>query len=173
MPRQTWVITPVKDLGPLHYFLGIEVSRTSTGLCISHSKHRTYMHKSKSVSTPMSSSVKLTVLEGPSYEDPQYYRSIVGSLQYTAFTQPDISFAVNKVCQYMHYPRLPHGQAVKRILRYLNLTQHFGLFFIPSFELKLNAFSDANWAGCLDDRKSTGDFCIYFGFYLISWGSKK
>ncbi|KAF5470864.1 hypothetical protein F2P56_011352 [Juglans regia] len=170
---------PVKDLGILHYFLGIEVTRTPSGLCLSQSKyktdllHRTNMHQSKPVTTPMASSTRLTALEGSSFEDPQLYRSVVGSLQYLSFTRPDISFAVNRVCQYMHHPRLPHWQAVKRILRYLNNTRSFGLQFSSSSSISLAAFSDADWAGCPDDHRSTDGFCIYFGSHLISWGSKK
>ncbi|KAF5442297.1 hypothetical protein F2P56_034969 [Juglans regia] len=116
---------PIKDLGFLNYFLGIEVSRTQSSLCLSQSKYiddlliRTHMHDSKPVNTPMSIT-KLTALDGPTFDDPHWYRSVVGNLQYLAFTRPDISFAVNHVCQYMHSPRLPHWKAVKRILRYLN-----------------------------------------------------
>ncbi|KAF5465898.1 hypothetical protein F2P56_015863 [Juglans regia] len=73
----------------------------------------------------------------------------------------------------MHNPRLPHWKAVKHILRYLKHTCHFGLHFSASFTFTLSAFSDADWAGCPDDRKSTGGYCVYFGNHLISWGSKK
>ncbi|KAF5447193.1 hypothetical protein F2P56_032762, partial [Juglans regia] len=170
---------PVKDLGVLHYFLGIQVSRNSSGLFLSQHRYianllsRTNMHQSKTVSTPMASSTRLTAVDGPSFEDPQLYRSVVGSLQYLSFTRPDISFAVNRVCQFMHCPRLIHWQAVKRILRYLRLTSTFGLHLSPISSFKITAFSDADWAGCPDDRKSTGGFCIFFGSHLISWGSKK
>ncbi|XP_042983205.1 uncharacterized mitochondrial protein AtMg00810-like [Carya illinoinensis] len=131
------------------------------------------MHNSKAVSTPMSVSSKISAFDGSSFEDPHLYRSVVGSLQYLSFTRPDISFAVNKVCQYMHNPKIPHWQAVKRILRYLKLTSNFGLYFSKSSPLTLSAFSDADWAGCPDDRKSIGGFCIFFGNNLVSWGSKK
>ncbi|XP_035542158.1 uncharacterized mitochondrial protein AtMg00810-like [Juglans regia] len=111
-----------KDLGPLQYFLGIEVSRNPSSLYLSQSKYisdllfRSNMHQSKPISIPLSASIKLTALDGHSFKDPQFYRSIIGRFQYLAVTQPDISFAVNKVCQFMHYPRLPHWHAVKRIL---------------------------------------------------------
>lgn len=169
----------VKDLGPLHYFLGIEVCRTTFGLFLSQSRYisdlltRTNMHKSKPVSTPMSSSLKLTALDGPSFEDPGLYRSVVSSLQYLTFNWPDISFFVNKACQYMHCPRAPHWQAVKHILHYLRLTEQFGLHFSSSSFLTLSAYFNADCTGCPDDRKFTGGFCIYFGKHLISWGSKK
>lgn len=94
----------VKNLGPLHYFLGVEITCTSSGLFFFQSKyifdllHRTNMQKSKAVTTPMSVIDKLTTLDGNSFEDPQWYRSVVGNLQYLSFTKPDISFAVNRVC---------------------------------------------------------------------------
>lgn len=134
---------------------------------------RTNMHKFKLVSTPMSISTKLLAHEGSSFEDPQLYRSVVGSLQYISFTQPDFSFSINKIYQFMHCPRVSHWQVFKRILRYLKLTSHFVLYFSPSSSFKLTAFSVEDWAGCPDDRKSTGGFCIYFGSHLISLGSKK
>lgn len=127
----------VKNLGPLHYFLGIELIRTSSGLFLSQSKYisdllkRTNMHLSKFVSTPMTTSKPLNSLDGCTFDDPQLYRSVVGSLQYLAFTRPNVSSAINRVCQYMHNPSLSHWQAVKRILRYLSHTQHLDLFFLP------------------------------------------
>lgn len=76
------------------------------------------MYDSKPVTTPADPSIKL-VLNGDPFEDPKLYRQIVGALQYATITRPDIAFAVNRVCQFMHSPTLPHWQAVKRILRYL------------------------------------------------------
>lgn len=93
----------VKDLEPLHYFLGTEVHRTSQGLFLCRSKYmsefllRTNMHKAKSVSSPMSPTAKLMALDGATFVYPKLY-CIVGSLQYLAFTRPDILFAVNKIC---------------------------------------------------------------------------
>lgn len=96
-----------------------------------------------------------------------------GCFQYLVFTRPDISYAVNLVCQYMHCPRLPHWTIVKCILHYLNHICHLGLFFSSSSSTKLTTFSDIDWARCTDDKRSTGGFYLYFGNYLISWGSKK
>ncbi|KAF5475573.1 hypothetical protein F2P56_007367 [Juglans regia] len=170
---------PVKHLGKLHYFLGIEICQNSQGLFLSQSKYildllqKTNMQNAKPVSTPMSVTTKLSAFDSSSFEDPLTYRSVVGSLQYLSFTRPDISFAVNKVCQYMHNPTNSHWQAVKRILRYLRLTSHLGLFLSKTSPCNISAFSDADWAGCPDDRKSTGGFCVFLGSNLVSWGSKK
>jgi hypothetical protein len=117
----------LKDLGELHYFLGIEVSKVTDGLVLTQDKYtsdllkKVNMASCKPVSTPLSTSEKLSAFEGtvlgPS--DATRYRSIVGALQYLTLTRPDIAFSVNKVCQFLHAPTDVHWVAVKRILRYL------------------------------------------------------
>jgi len=117
----------LKDLGDLHYFLGIEVSKVRDGIVLSQGKYanellqRAGMTQCKPVSTPLSTSEKLSlhdgVLLGP--EDATEYRSIVGALQYLTLTRPDIAFSVNKICQFLHAPTTVHWTAVKRILRYI------------------------------------------------------
>jgi histone deacetylase 1/2 len=106
-------------------------------------------------------------------EDITRYRSIVGALQYLTLTRPDISFSVNKVCQYLHAPTTAHWTAVKRILRYIHGTSRVGITFQRSSSTLLSAYSDADWAGDLDDRRSTGGFAIFFGPNLISWSARK
>jgi hypothetical protein len=124
--------------------------------------------------TPLSSSEKLTTQGGAlSPEDATKYRSIVGGLQYLTLTRSDISFLVNKVCQYLHSPTTIHWTVVKRILRFLKYTSNFGLHIRRSSSTLISTFSDANWVGCSDDRKSTSGFAFFFGPNLISWCSKK
>jgi hypothetical protein len=129
--------------------------------------------KANSVSSPMSSSHKLSLFSGATYSDPSTYNSVVRVLQYLSLTQPNISFAVNKVCQFMHKPTDKHWTTVKRILRYLKFSIHFGLLIKPNKSTQLSIYSDVGWAGCPDDRKSTSGFCLYFGDNLVSWSSKK
>lgn len=90
---------------------------------------RVNMHECKSVDTPLSVSEKLSAHEGDKLgpEDATRYRSIVGALQYLTLTRLDISFSVNKVCQFLHCPTMVHWGAVKRILRYLQGTVKLGL----------------------------------------------
>ncbi|XP_043687786.1 uncharacterized mitochondrial protein AtMg00810-like [Telopea speciosissima] len=169
----------IKDLGNLHYFLGISVQNSSTGLMLSQRQYildlldRTHMIGCKPISTAMSPSQSLSRLGGTPMDDPTLYRSVVGGLQYATLTRPDISFAINKVCQFMHRPCTEHWAAVKRILRYLKSTIDHGLYVHRQPTLQLSAYSDADWAGCPDDRKSTGGFAIYHGTNLISWSSRK
>jgi histone deacetylase 1/2 len=123
----------------------------------------------------MSTSEKLSVHEGEplGVEDSTRYRSIVGALQYLTLTRPDISFSVNKVCQFLHAPTTHHWTAVKRILRYLKDTSKLGLRLSKSSSMIVSAFSDADWAGCPDDRRSTGGFAVFLGSNLISWSARK
>jgi histone deacetylase 1/2 len=133
------------------------------------------MSKCKSITTPLSSVEKLSISEGKPLgsEDVSRYRSLVGALQYLTLTRPDISFSVNKVCQFLHAPTTSHYSAVKRILRYVQGTLSLGLKLGRSKSTMISAFSDADWAGCPDDRKSTGGFAVFFGSNLISWCAKK
>jgi histone deacetylase 1/2 len=171
----------VKDLGALHYFLGLEVSRSSAGLTLTQQKYsldllrRAGMLKCKHATTPMSATDRLSALDGDplSPDDATEYRSLVGGLQYLTITRPDVSYAVNRVCQYLHAPRTSHWSAVKRILRYICLTASYGLLLQPAPSCELSAFSDADWAGSPDDRRSTGGYAVFFGPNLIAWNARK
>lgn len=101
--------------------------------------------------------------------DHHEYRRVVGSFQYLALTRPDISYAVNRLSQFMHNPTTDHWMAVKRVLRYLSSTLGHGNFQQPT----LHAFSSADWAGDSDDYVSTNGYIIYLGANPISWTSKK
>lgn len=99
--------------------------------------------------------------------------SLVGALQYLTLTRPDISITVNKVCQFLHASTTVNLTVVKRIVRYVKHTLGVGLNFSKSPSTLISAFSDSNWAGCLDDRRSTGGFAVFFGPNLISWCARK
>ncbi|PRQ35279.1 putative RNA-directed DNA polymerase [Rosa chinensis] len=128
----------------------------------------------KPMSTPMSAKDSLTATDGALLDNPTEFRTLVGALQYLTITRPDIAFAVNSVSQFMSQPRLPHLVAVKRILRYVKGTLGHGLSFAPQHQpVHLFAYSDADWAGCPDSRRSTSGYLVYLGSNLISWCSKK
>ncbi|KAJ1686058.1 hypothetical protein LUZ63_017448 [Rhynchospora breviuscula] len=169
----------LKDLGLVHFFLGIEVSSCAAGLVLSQSKYimdilsKANMTNARPCDTPMASGVQLSKNDGELFDNPKLYRSIVGALQYATLTRPDISFAVNRVSQYMHNPTVPQWMAVKRILRYLCGSLNLKLHLNSSSSLNIDAYCDADWAGCPDDRRSTTGFSIFLGGNLVSWSAKK
>jgi hypothetical protein len=171
----------VKDLGKLHYFLGVEVASCPNGLVMTQKKYsldllqRAGMLKCAMTTTPMSTTDKITIVAGEllSSADATEYGSIVGGLQYLTITRPDIFYAVNRVCQYLHVPRDTHWSAVKRILRYIRLTVSYGLHIRPNPSGVLSAYSDADWASSPDDRRSTWGYAVFFGSNLIAWSARK
>ncbi|GFY82953.1 hypothetical protein Acr_02g0011930 [Actinidia rufa] len=148
----------MKDLGPLSYFLGLEVSSASTRYSLTQTKYasdlltRVGLSDCKTASTPL---------------------ELVGSLIYLTVTHPDIAHAVHLVSQFMSAPCSTHYATVLRILRYVKGTLFHGLHFSSQSSLQLYAYSDADWAGDPTDRRSTTGFCFFLGDSLISWRSKK
>ncbi|CAL2257777.1 unnamed protein product [Prunus armeniaca] len=122
---------------------------------------------------PLPSDTRLSCLDGDPLPDPSTYRSMVGGLQYLTLSMLDISFAVNQVCQFMHNPRTSHLQVVKRIFRYIKGTVEQGLIFHQSNDFSVRSFSDADWAGSVNDQRSTTGACIFFGPNLLTWTAKK
>ncbi|GJU82488.1 ribonuclease H-like domain-containing protein [Tanacetum coccineum] len=166
------------DLGSLNYFLGISVSRDSSGMFLSQKKYaveileRTNMVNYNPSRTPVDTESKLGNA-GDEVSDPTLYRSLAGSLQYLTFTRPDISYAVQQVCLHMHDPREPHFSALKRILCYIRGTLEHGLQLFSSTTSDLVAYSDADWAGYPTTRRSTLGYCVFLGNNLLSWSSKR
>nr|GEU28996.1 ribonuclease H-like domain-containing protein [Tanacetum cinerariifolium] len=150
------------DLGPLSYFLGISVTRDSSGLFLSQKKYvveildMSHMVNCNPSQTPIDTKSKLGS-DGDSVSDPTLYRSLAGSLQYLTFTRPNIFYAVRQVCLYMHDPWEPYFLAPKRILRYVRGTLDYGLHLFSSSPTDLVAYSNADWAGCPTTRRSTSD----------------
>jgi hypothetical protein len=167
------------DLGPLHHFLGVVVHRTDSGMFLSQQQYthdllsRANMSNCHPISTPVETRSKPSATDGTPYPDASLYRSLAGALQYLTLTRPDIAYAVHQICLFMHAPTTSHFQLIKRILRYLKGTAHYGLQLFRSSSLDLLAYSDADWAGCPDTRKSTSGFCVFLGANLISWSSKR
>ncbi|XP_026383896.1 uncharacterized protein LOC113279417 [Papaver somniferum] len=171
----------IKDLGPLSYFLGIEATCTSSGLFLTQRKYihdllvRVKMDGVKPIQTPLSTSGDMPSDHSVSLTDATEYRSIVGALQYLTFTRPYLAYAVNKACQFMHNPTEFHWGLVKRILHYLKHTSIFGicLKLATNIQLSFTAYTDSDWAGSLDDRRSTSGYCIFLGGNIISWSARK
>ena len=166
----------MRDLGSVNFFLGIELIPTPNGYFLSQSKYilsilqKAHMDKAKPTSNPCSFS-KFT--DSTKFHDPTLYRSIVGALQYLTITRPDISFSVNKACQVMHSPMSSDWTNVKHLLRYLKHTISDGLFYSCNSDISLELFSDADWASCSTDLRSTSGYLVYLGKNLISWRCQK
>ncbi|XP_058003632.1 uncharacterized mitochondrial protein AtMg00810-like [Hevea brasiliensis] len=135
--------------------------------------HKANMTTCKSLSTPATPNENLQATGAKSAPDITLYRTIVGALQYLNITRPDIAFSVHKASQYVHSPKMQHWVTVKHILHYLKGTQRYGLLLTPSSNLDIHAYSDADWASNLNDRKSISGYAIFMGSNLISWQSKK
>ncbi|OIT24891.1 putative mitochondrial protein [Nicotiana attenuata] len=155
------------------------MSRHKGGMFLSQRKYaeqiieRAGMSCCKSSHTPVDTKEKVSATSSTTYEDPTLYRSLAGALQYLTFTRPDISYAVQQVCLHMHDPRVDHMQALKRIIRYIQGTLDYGLHLYSSPVSSLVSYTDADWGGCPDTRRSTSGYCVFLGDNLISWSSKR
>jgi hypothetical protein len=169
----------MKDLGPLSYFLGIAVTRHQQGLFLSQKKYaeeilaRAGMSSCKPCLTPVDTKPKMSATTSNPCKDPSLYRSLAGALQYLTFTRPDISYAVQQICLFMHNPMEDHMNALRRILRYIQGTSQYGLHLYHSSTASLISYTDADWGGCPDTRRSTSGYCVFLGDNLISWSSKR
>ncbi|WVZ83622.1 LOW QUALITY PROTEIN: hypothetical protein U9M48_030750 [Paspalum notatum var. saurae] len=166
----------MKDLGKLHNFLGSALQwRTPSDAAPVHPRYpgTCWYVRVQSLSMPVDTSPKLSGVTGDPMKDAIDFRSLAGVLQYLTFTRLDISYAVQQICLHMHDPREPHLAALKRILRYIRGTLHLGLHLRPSTQCDLVVYSDANWAGCPDTRKSTSGYAVFLGDNLVSWSSKR
>ena len=131
------------------------------------------MEDSKLVGTPMCTRLKLTKDDESKEVDQTLYRSMIGKLQYVVHTRPNIALAVGIVARFSTKPKENHMMAVKRILRYLRGIEDYGLWYKFGGNLDLKVFTDADWAGNIDDRKSTSGGAFFLGKRLVSWTSKK
>ncbi|KAF5480295.1 hypothetical protein F2P56_001057 [Juglans regia] len=169
----------IKTLGPLKYFLGMEIARSNKGIQLCQRKFaldilsEVGLLASKPSPLPMEPNLKISKDEGELFHDPTLYRKLVGKLLYLTNTRPDLSYSVHLLSQFMETPRLPHYNAVIKVLRYLKGTPGQGLFFPTASTFNLVAYSDANWGNCPDTRRSTTGFCVFIGSSLICWKSKK
>ncbi|KAL0319800.1 UNVERIFIED_CONTAM: Retrovirus-related Pol polyprotein from transposon RE1 [Sesamum radiatum] len=122
----------------------------------------------KTNTTPLPTGVKFTSEAGNPLTHPEMYRRLIGRVLYLGFTRPDICHAAQQLSQFMQSPCKQHLDAAIHLLRYLNGTVSKGLFFSSETSQKLLAYSDANWASCVDTK-----ILLIFLFSLISWKTKK
>jgi hypothetical protein len=127
----------------------------------------------KPCTTPVDLQTKLPGDSRPPVEDASQFRSIAGALQYLTFTRSDIAYAVQQICLHMHDPREPHLTVMKRILRYLQGTPDYSLLLRRSSGSDLVIYTDDDWTGCPDTRRSTSGYAVFLGDNLVSWSAKR
>eukprot|EP00253_Pinus_taeda_P018100 PITA_18100 len=163
-------------LGELTYFLGPQISQQEKGIFICQAKYIKEMLKKfkvedcKPVLTPMVTCCKLSIDDSSEDVDQRLYRSMIDSLLYVTTTRPDV---MQIVARFHATPKESHIIPVKRILRYLKGTTEYGLWYPKGNNLIIQAFTDADWARSIYDRKSTSRAAFYLGGCLVSWLSKK
>lgn len=131
------------------------------------------MEHSKPISTPVEEKLKLTRESDGKRVDSTHYKSLIGSLRYLTATRPDIVYGVGLLSRYMEDPCVSHLQGAKRILRYIKGTLTEGIFYGNNSDVKLVGYTDSDWAGDTETRKSTSGYAFHLGTGAISWSSKK
>jgi len=168
------------DLGEMKYFLGVEIRQSSKGIHIGQKKYaeeilkRFGLENCNGVKNPMvPGSNRLTKQEDGKKADATLFKQIVGSLMYITVTRPDLAYSVCLISRFMANPMESHMMAAKRILRYIRATTDLGVFYRKGCEDEMLAYTDSDYAGDLDDRKSTSGYVFMLSGGAVAWSSKK
>ncbi|KAK6139936.1 hypothetical protein DH2020_026312 [Rehmannia glutinosa] len=165
--------------GELNFFLDFKLSDAKEGIYISQSKYTKELFKKfgieegRTVSTPMATNIKIDKDEKGKSLDESKYRGMIGSLLYLTASRPDIIHVVCLCARFQSNLKESHMSFVKRIFRYLKGTIQYGLFYPKNEKFSLKGYSDLDYAGNIDDWKSTSGSCQFLGDCLVSWFSKK
>jgi hypothetical protein len=171
----------MSDLGLLSYYLGLEVKQTEEGIRIGQAAYAAKLVEwsgladCNTCAVNMEPRLKLSKSSENPLVDATEYRSLVGGLRYLMNTRPDITFSINYVSRIMEKPREDHRAAVKHLLRYIAGTLDHGVFYSKGKkgDHQLIGYSDTDYAGDVDDRKSTSGMLYCLGASPITWSSGK
>jgi len=167
------------NLEKMRYFLGIEVLQNTNGIFVCQQKYaqevliRFNMVECNPVKNPIVPGMKLSRTDTRPKADATLYKQAVGSLMYLTATRPDLMYVVSLISRFMENPSESHWNAVKRILRYIKGTIELGMLYKRGEDITLVAYTDSDYAGDVDDRKSTSGFVFSLGTGAVSWSSKK
>jgi hypothetical protein len=165
----------VSMMGELKYFLGFQIKQLQEGTFISQTKYiqdilkKFGMKNVKPIKTPMETNGHLDLDMGGKFVDQKVYWSLIGSLLYLCASRPDIMLSVCMCARFQANPKEVHLRAVKRIMRYLVYTPKFGLWYPKGSTFDLIRYSEADYAGCKINKKSTSGTCQFLGRSLVSW----
>eukprot|EP00253_Pinus_taeda_P033149 PITA_33149 len=169
----------MKDMGLMHYFLGMEVWQKDGEVFVSQGKYvneilrRFHMDKCKTMQTPLACNWRKEDATSSEVVAATVYQQLVGSLMYLVNKRPDLCFAVNQLSQAMVQPTKLFWKAAKHALRYLRGTSQYGLWHRCTEGVKIQGFTDASWEGSPSDWKSTLEGIFNLGSAVVSWYSKK
>eukprot|EP00253_Pinus_taeda_P003572 PITA_03572 len=169
----------MKDMGLMHYFLGMEVWQkdgevfVSQGMYANEILRRFHMEKCKPMQTPLASNWRKEDATSGEVVATTIYWQLMGSLMYLVNTRPDLCFAMNQLSQAMVQPTKLFWKATKHKLRYLIGTSQYGLWYRRTEGVKLQGFTNADWAGSPSNRKSTSKGIFNLGSVAVSWYSRK
>ena len=173
----------IKDMGKLHYFLGMKVLQNEKNGNVwigqpAYTKkllNKFGMQDAKPVSTPVDTSVKtIKATDNDKCVDQQLYQSTIGSLLYLSVgTRPDITYAVSNLAKFSAILTKQHWITLKRVMRYLKGTIDFGIQYCKYGSKECIVYSDADWAGDLDNRRSTSGYLFQISGGAVTWKSKK
>ncbi|MCH82787.1 copia-type polyprotein [Trifolium medium] len=167
------------DLGKMRHFLGIEVTQSSEGIFVCQQKYakdileKFKMDKSNAVCSPIVTGTRLSKHDKGDEVNPTEFKQIIGSLMYLTATRPDLMFVVHMIARFVEHPVETHMMAAKRILIYIKGTLDLGILYKKGMKAELVAYSDSDYGGDIDDRKSTSGYVFMIGSGAVSWLSKK
>ncbi|KAI0507666.1 hypothetical protein KFK09_013793 [Dendrobium nobile] len=168
----------LKHLGTANHFLGIKIQQLPDKYFLSQHAYALSIIKQANLlncnptANPSCTKMPAAIPTDNKLGDPSLYRKLTGALQYLTITRPDIAYAVNNLSQHIHDPQPIHIYLLKRLIRYIKGSANLGLSITKS-DLRLQTFSDADWASDPITRKSTTGYCTFLGSTLVSWAVKK
>ncbi|XP_031258761.1 uncharacterized protein LOC116116853 [Pistacia vera] len=167
------------DLGEISYFLRMEIHQSHNGIFVNQMRfaneilHKFDMDRCKPVDTTLVVNLKLSKDDGAEKVDEKMYRSVIGCVLYLTATRPDLMFATSVLSRFMTSPSEIHLKAAKRVLRYVKGSAELGIWFKKTENLQLIGYLDSDWAGCIDDMRSTLGYVFFLNSRAICWHSKK